>query len=280
MKSVIRELIADFKAAVRIGHPESIQVALDGYCALPEIAGNAALSQAFLEQVSLPLGEVLAFPRLDVEQLYSLLDDPSAGVRALGAVALGVRFLTGQGVAADDLQRPGRDQRAEVRVALGETLARHAVQNPQRLLALVAEWIGNGAEVGGSWRLRHSGLIALRGLIPDYCDQVVPMLAALPKENDRETRGAHVDTLVSLAEKSGRQSVYEILESWAAEEEPDTWMIAKTLSSAWAAGDLNRSEKILQALERRVGEHQAIERAKRALSRHGTAASAAGIGDL
>lgn len=268
MKSEIRELIADFKAAVRIGHPESIQVALDGYRALPEIAGNAELSQAFLEQVTLPLGEVLAFPRLDVERLYILLDDPSAGVRALGAVALAVRFLAGQGVAADDLQRSGRDQRAEVRVALGETLARHAVQDPQRLLVLVGDWIWNGAEAGGSWRLRHSGLIALRGLIPDYGDQVIPMLAVLSQESDRETRSAHVETLVSLAEKGGRQSVYEILESWVAEEEPDTWMIAKTLSSAWAARDLERTETILQALESRVGEHRAIERAKRALSRH------------
>ena len=268
MKSEIRELVADFKAAVRIGHPESIQVALDGYRALPEIAGNAALSQAFLEQVSLPIGEVLAFPRLDVEQLYSLLDDPSAGVRALGAVALGVRFLAGQGVAADDLQRSGRDHRAEVRVALGETLARYARQDPQRLLALVGDWLGNGAEAGGSWRLHHSALFALRGLIPDYGDQVIPMLAALPKESDRDTRGAHVETLTMLAENGYRQSVYEILERWVAEEEPDAWMIAKTLSSAWAAVDLRHSETILNALERRVGEHRAIERTKRALSRY------------
>ena len=56
--------------------------------------------------------------------------------------------------------------------------------------------------------------------------------------------------------------------SWGVEAEPDTWMIAKTLSAAWAARNLEESEAILQMLEERVGEDRAIVKAKRALARH------------
>jgi hypothetical protein len=269
MKSEILELRADLKAAVRIGHPESIQIGLDGFRALSEVAGNAALSQAFLEQVVLPLGEVLASPRLDVEQFDTLLGDPLVGVRALGAVALGVRFLAGQGVEADDLYLPARDPRAEVRIALGETLARHAGQDPQRLLALVRDWFGVGAKSVQSRRVRLSALIALRGLIPDRGEEAIALLSALPKEDDRQVRAAHVETLIAVAEHGRETKVYELLASWGEEAEPDTWMIAKLLSAAWAARDVDQSKAILQILGERVGEDRAIERAKRALARHG-----------
>jgi hypothetical protein len=268
MKSEIHELRTDLKAAVSIGHPESIQVGLDGYRALPEVAGNAALSQAFLEQAVLPLGEVLAYPNLDVEQLNVLLNDSLAGVRALSAVALAVRFLAGQGVAADDLFQPARDQRTEVRIALGETLARNAGQDPQRLLALLRDWFGVGVTSKQSRRVRLSALIALRGLIPDHGEAAVTLLSALPKKDDRQVRAAHVETLIFAAERGHKTEVYELLASWGAAAEPDTWMIVKPLSAAWAASDIEQSEAILLALEERVGEDRAIERAKRALVRH------------
>jgi len=268
MKSEILELIADLKAAVRIGHPESLQVALDGYRVLPEVSGNAVLNLAFIRQAILPLGEVLAYPRLAMSNIETLLDDPLTGVRALGAVASGVRFLAGQGVDADDLRRPGRDQREGVRVALGEALAKHAQENPPRLLALVSDWLGHGVSAAPSARLRLSALIALRGLISDYGDELIPLLAALPSESDRETRVAHIETLVSVAESGRETAVYELLATWGSETEPDTWMIARALSSGWAARNSAESEVILQALETRVGEDRAIERAKRALAQH------------
>jgi hypothetical protein len=269
MKSEIRELIADIKAAVRIGHPESLQVALDGYRILPEVAGNAMFNLSFIRQTVLPLGEVLAYPRLDMNHIETLLDDPLSGVRALGAVAFGVRFLEGQGVDEDDLRRPGRDQRPEVRMALGEALAKHAQENQPLLLALVSDWLGYGVSAAPSARLRLSALIALRGLISDYGDEVLPLLADLPVENERETRSAHIETLVSAAESGRETAVYELLATWGAEPEPDTWMIAKTLSSAWAVRSPAEAEAILHALETKVGEDRAIDRAKRALARHG-----------
>lgn len=269
MKSEIRELLADLKAAVRIGHPESLQVALDGYRILPEVAGNAMIKESFIRQTILPLGEVLAYPRLDMNHIETLLDDPLSGVRALGAVASGVRFLKVQGVDEHDLRHPGQDQRPEVRIALGEALAKHAQENHALLLALVRDWLGNGVSAAPSARLRLSALIALRGLITEYGDEVLPLLADLPVEDDRETRSAHIETLVSAAESGRETAVYELLATWGAEPEPDTWMIAKTLSFAWAVRNTAEAEAILHVLETKVGEDQAIDRAKRALARHG-----------
>jgi len=269
MKSEIRELIADFKAAVRIGHPESLQVAIDGYRVLPEVTGNGMINLAFIRQAVLPLGEVLAYPRLDLKHIGTLLDDPLTGVRALGAVASGVRFLAMQGVKVDALRRPGGDQRAEVRVALGEALVKHAQENPQHLLALVSDWLEPGVSAAPSVRMRLSALIALRGLISDYGNDVIPLLATYPTESDRETRAAHIETLVFAAESGRETAVYELLATWGAEQEPDTWMIAKTLTSAWAARNPVETEAILHVLEARVGEDRVIERAKRALARHG-----------
>jgi len=269
MKAEIRELIADLKAAVQIGHPESLQVALDGYRVLPEVAGNAKINQAFIHQTILPLGEVLAYPRLDMKHIETFLDDPLTGVRSLGAVASGLRFLAGHGVDADDLRRPGMDQRPEVRIALGEALAKYAHENVFLLLVLVSDWLGSGVGGAPSERLRLSGLTAMRGLISDYSDEVIPLLAVLPAESDRETRSAHIETLISGAEGGYETEVYELLTTWAAEPEPDTWMIAKALSSAWAARSPAESEAILHAIETRVGEDRSIERAKRALARHG-----------
>jgi hypothetical protein len=269
MKSEIHELIADIKAAVRIGHPESLQVALDGYRVLPVVVGNASLTQAFIRQTVLPLGEVLAYPQLDLAHVETLQDDPLTGVRALGAVASGVRFLAGHGVNEHNLHRPGRDKRPEVRAALGEALAKHAHENPALLLALVRDWLGHGASVAPSARLRLSALIAMRGLISDHGDELILSLIANPAESDRETRSAHIETLICGAESGRESAVYELLTTWVAEPEPDTWMIAKALSSGWAARSPEESEVILHALETKVGEDRAIERAKRSLAQHG-----------
>jgi hypothetical protein len=89
MRAEVRSLLADFKAAARIGHPESLGLALDGLRALPEIAANQALPESFLDQVILPVGQVLVSPLLPSASLRPLLDDPLAGVRAVAAVALG-----------------------------------------------------------------------------------------------------------------------------------------------------------------------------------------------
>jgi hypothetical protein len=268
MRSEIYELIADFKAAVRIGHPDSLAVALEGFYVLPEVAGNAVLSEAFIHQAILPLGEVLAFPGLELKQLKTLLADPSAGVRALGAVALGLRYLKQLQVDAAELTRPGSDARRDVRQALGEALDRHAQLDPRRLLALLETWLSVRTKVVQSARLRYTGLVAIPGLIPAYGDQAMVLLAAQPLESDTDTRRAYVDALIYYAQNGYEEQVYDLLANWSEKTEPDTWIITKTLSAGWAAVNPERSETILRALEEQAAGDQAIERARRALARH------------
>jgi len=268
MRSEIYELIGDFKAAVRIGHPDSLEVALEGFYVLPEVAGNAVLSDAFIHQAILPLGEVLAFPGLKLEQLKTLLDDPSAGTRALGAVALGVRYLKRLQVDAADLTRPGSDARRDVRQALGEALDRHAQLDPGRLLALLETWLRVRTKVVQSARLRYTGLVAIRGLMPAYGDQAMALLVAQPLESDIDARRAYVSALIYYAQNGYDEEVYDLLENWSKKPEPDTWIITKTLSAGWAAVNPERSETILRALEKQAAGGQAIERARRALVRH------------
>ena len=50
MKPELRTLITDIKAAARIGHAESLWLALDGLLDLPEVAGNPQMSEAFITQ--------------------------------------------------------------------------------------------------------------------------------------------------------------------------------------------------------------------------------------
>ena len=238
MRSEIYELIADFKAAVRIGHPESLAVALEGFFVLPEVAGNAVLNESFIHQAILPLGEVLAFPGLKIEQLTTLLVDPSAGARALGGVAL------------------------------GEALARHAQLDPGRLLSLLETWLDVRTKVVQSARLRYTGLVAIRGLMPVYGDQALALLVAQPLESDTDTRRAYVSALIYYAQNGYDGEVYDLLTNWSEKPEPDTWIVTKTLSAAWAAVSPERSESILRSLEKQSAGGQGIERARRALARH------------
>ena len=268
MRSEIYELIADFKAAVRIGHPESLAVALEGFFVLPEVAGNAVLNESFIHQAILPLGEVLAFPGLKIEQLTTLLVDPSAGARALGGVALGVRYLKRLQVDAAELTRPGSDPRLDVRRALGEALARHAQLDPGRLLSLLETWLDVRTKVVQSARLRYTGLVAIRGLMPVYGDQALALLVAQPLESDTDTRRAYVSALIYYAQNGYDGEVYDLLTNWSEKPEPDTWIVTKTLSAAWAAVSPERSESILRSLEKQSAGGQGIERARRALARH------------
>ena len=59
MKSEIRSVITDIKAAARIGHVESLEIALEGLFSLPNVAANQAMSEAFIEQAILPIGAIL-----------------------------------------------------------------------------------------------------------------------------------------------------------------------------------------------------------------------------
>ena len=92
MKTDIRTLITDIKAAARIGHAESLWVALDGILDFPEVAGNPQMSEAFIKRAILTIGEALAQPRLSANLIRPLGNEPFAALRAITATASPCRF--------------------------------------------------------------------------------------------------------------------------------------------------------------------------------------------
>ena len=136
MKSSLRALLTDLKAALAIGQAEAIAASLEGLRQLPEASGNQPLPESFILQAILPLGELLASQQVPVSLLFTWQRDSLAGVRAAAAAALGVRYLRGGEDLVDALRRAGGDARPEVRRALAEGLSHAAAANPARLLEL------------------------------------------------------------------------------------------------------------------------------------------------
>ncbi|MBN1665846.1 MAG: hypothetical protein JW862_02115, partial [Anaerolineales bacterium] len=86
IKSQIRQLLRDIKAAALLGQPEAIDVALDGLLTFPGVAANATLEPAFILKVLLPVGNELSI--LPAGLLEMLQDHPLVTGRAIAASAL------------------------------------------------------------------------------------------------------------------------------------------------------------------------------------------------
>lgn len=268
MKAEIRELLTDFKAAVRLGHPDSLALALDGLRALPEVSGNEAFGEAFLDNVVLPLGETLTHPQVDDNLLLAWLDEPLTGVRAVSAAALASRWAA-RGSAAEALRRAGGDSRGEVRLALAKALAHASRERPGVATRFVTGWLSDQSP-----RLRQTALLALAGLAEApavdraWAEEVSGSLAPLSGEADPDVRAALVAALVSLAEAGYPKPVLALLEGWTSQETDSSWVIARTLSASWAANHPARAHAILDRLAARAATSRHVESARRALSRH------------
>lgn len=268
MKAEIRELLTDFKAAARLGHPDSLAVAMEGLRALPEVSGNEAFGEAFLDKVILPVGEALKHPRVDENLLSAWLDDPLTGVRAVSAAALAGRWTAGAGF-AEVLRRAGSDPRAETRMALAKALARGGAEEPQATARLASGWLEDRSP-----RLRQSALLTLNGLAESspvdrtWTEEILARLDALSGEADPEVRAALVAALVSLAEAGYPDLLLDLLERWANLESDNTWVITRTLSASWAADHPVRASAILDRLAGRAAAGRYVESARRALDRH------------
>jgi HEAT repeat protein len=260
MRSEIRELEADFKAAARIGLFDSLQVALDGLRELPEVAGNASLSDSFLDQVIQPLGEALIHPRLAGSLLLRLLDDPLAAVRAVAAVALASRYCFYEDVTNADLRPIGLDRRSDVRLALAKGLAAGGARCTQLLLDLSASWL-----IDPSPRLRETALFALAGLPAEYGEMALGQIRKLGKVDDTGVRAALVECLNALAHKTLDSPILDLLFTWAEEQDPDVWVIAKTLSASWARNSPQEANVLLDKLEEKTGPSRLIKQARETL---------------
>jgi hypothetical protein len=260
MKPELRTLITDIKAAARIGHAESLWLALDGLLDLPQVAGNPQMSESFITQAVLPIGEVLSHPRLNLSVLRPLSNEPTAALRAIAAAAFAKRYL-GQGDAKEkDMRGLGQDPRKDVRQTL--TLALASGDQTDKLKPLVDSWLKDRSP-----RLKA---VAIH-LLPSLPETAFAALEDMRVESDPELRSAVVDTLTTLAQEGDADQVLNLLDQWVDAQENNIWVITKTLSGSWAAGNADRALSILGKLNAHAGLHKHISSALKALERHGAA---------
>jgi len=261
MKSNYREFLTDLKAAALIGHPDGVAMALDGLRDQPLVAANQRMSEAFIAELLLPAGRILAsLPAVD---LRPLLGDPSAAVRTIGAAALACRSFVEVDVTSKDLHRAGGDPRTEVRAGLGGALSEAAYLDPSHLFSMGADWLKDPSP-----RLRQTALTFLPALASSHGERLLALYAALGKEDDNQVRAALVAALVGLARASQAGPILDLLAFWASGPSPNTWVIAKTLSASWAAAHPARALAILETIQSRAGKTKEITNALRALERH------------
>lgn len=253
MKSYLRDLIPDLKAAARIGHPHSLQAGLDGLRALPEVKGNSKLQLSFIESVILPAGLALCSRSLALDLLEQILQkDPLAGIRATSAVALGARYAIGENVPESMLREAGLDERAEVRQALTLGMTRVS-SHPARLVGLLQTWLRDQSP-----RLQESALLALTALqIADPGDFLARICALEPGMNEAVDK-ALVTALVSLADRGAGEAVIACLEGWANLNAPPLWVITRTMMRGWVSPYSHKAGEILNLLQARLGSMKEI----------------------
>lgn len=142
MKEALRELLADVKAAARLGEPEGIGVALADLLEWPEVKGNPDMETAFVQQALAPLGRALDQPPVPTRLLAGMAQDALAAFRAIAAVPLCGRALAGDEDARRALESLASDIRPEVRFAITLTLRER--KNDPAAKALLAGWAASG----------------------------------------------------------------------------------------------------------------------------------------
>jgi hypothetical protein len=260
MNAQIRTLITDIKAAARIGHAESLWVALDGLLDLPQVSGNPPMNEAFIEKVILPIGEALTAPRTSIAIIRPLLDEPQAALRACAAACLSYRFFTAENITIKELSKPGKDSRQDVRLALRAALAVGGQDQSEKLEMLVSEWIASPSP-----RLQAIAI----SLHPIFPTQALEAFSQLDAPSDPEMRAALVEALSTLAQTGQAEGVLDLLTLWSKNQENNIWTICKTLAGSWAAQYPQEALAILYHLRPKTDNPKQLINTIQALHRHG-----------
>lgn len=242
MKVFVRELIGDFKAAVRIGDPDSAEAVMDRV--------RAASEDSLPASALLPLGE--AVRTLPDSVLFPWLDEEDAGVRGIAAAALGLQLASGAAVPEAVTRIAAGDPADEVRTALVEGLT-SGQDFPADLADLFLSDKAPEVRRTGLLLLHRSSGLALHSL---------ERLAWADLEQDHGFRNDLVDTLNRLAENGLDGPVLDLLATWAARAEPNTWLVTRVVSAGWAQEHSARCLAILNNLQEQTGEKRAIARAR------------------
>jgi hypothetical protein len=262
MKVELKQLFRDLNVAVMLQRPEAVDVALDGLLMLPGVSANDRMSEGFITQVILPVGEMLS--GLPPSWLSPLRNHPLAAGRAIGAAATAHYFIANSGVSPEDLRHLAADPRPDVRLSLGRTLAVLSEASPDKVFDLGKKWLSNPSP-----KLRQTALIFLPSLAAAYALPLFQQLHTLEAEQDRAVRDALVEALTALGKKGFFTEVLHLLMDWSETGHPDEWVICRTLSASWAAAYPGEVKSILQQLLTHFGESKTITNALKALKRNG-----------
>ena len=262
MKMDTRQLMRDLRTAVMLNRPDAVDIAMSGLYDIPGIVSNERMTTGMIDQVILPVGETLS--DLKSPLLRSLLDHKLAVGRAIGGVALAHRFIKKRDTTPKDLRRPGNDHRLDIRQALGKALLEIGSLDSQKTFKLANNWIK-----GTSPRLQTTTLFFLPGLAPIFQAEVADLLRPLGQCQEREVRAVLVETLIAIAREGMAETVLALLSDWCEESTPNSWVICRTLSGSWAKKHPYDVKSTLQTLQMKTGETNHINKAKKALKRHG-----------
>lgn len=265
MKHDYRVILTDVKAAARIGHADSLWLALDGLIELPEVAGNPLLSENFLSQAVLPIGHALAQSRLNNATLRPLADQPQAALRAIAATALITRYLNGGATTLEQLSRLGQDSRKDVRQGL-VLAAQTAGEQPELLMELIVAWLA-----APSPRKQSVALQLLPTLAANDPGKAIRLIEDFKISSDAEVRAEVVEVLVWIANQGQGHKVIEVLNTLTNPDKTAQWVVAKTLARPWTAKYPEAAMDILGDLSRQAGPQKLVYKAILAISQQGAA---------
>jgi len=262
MKTEIRQLLRDLRAAAFIGSDEAINSALDGLLILPGVSSNERLDDQFIERVILPIGEAVA--ALRSQQLRPLLKHDLTVGRAIGAVAFAHHYVKRTDSPPKVLSQISADARPEVRKALGKSLSNLAESYPEKVFELGKYWLQQPAP-----KLNQTALIFIPSLVKGYEGEVADLVYPLGQTEDKKVRTELVNALTIIGQKGFPNLVLKLLSNWSTEGTPNDWLICRTLSSSWAAEYPSEVKSILKIIQPKVSNTSEINNTLKALKRHG-----------
>jgi len=262
MKINTRSFLSDLKAAVRIGHPESVAVALGNLRALPNVASNDQLPAGFIKQVIHPAGRTLA--RRPALELAPWLDSPLTAYRSLATAALAYRFTRADDVNPGLLHRAAKDTRPEVRLVLGQALSDVNETIPSALPELAAAWLDDTNP-----KVRAAALNFIPVLATADQLQISAWLQPMGQDPDEGVNAALAQALKSLADTGYAEIVLALLLDWVSAPHPNVWLIARSISGSWAASYPQETSAVLRTLQSKTKRTKEISNALKALQRHG-----------
>ncbi|MBN1231562.1 MAG: hypothetical protein JXA19_06845 [Anaerolineales bacterium] len=229
-----KSILIDIKAALRIGHLESLESAVVQISALPEVQGNQEIGVSFLNKELFPLAEVLVAPKIDPDHLYMLSYDPLAAIRGVALAALTIRYFEVKDIDEKEIISAAHDPRKEVRELVSMAFQKYG--QPPESISIVKEILSSTSPAA-----QECGLSLIPALIKTQPPKETFALILSAKLLDTfEVRAGLAENLIQSANEVPAELVLELLQTTLNDSvfrgHPITspWVVKKVLSAKWA----------------------------------------------